>query len=179
MSPRKKIDSTLYISLLGFFLKKPNYGYEVYRHLSTETSFFKIWHLKRSQFYNFLEKLFNENYLSHEFEEGQQYPDRRIFSITESGIMTLNDWVKTPVEHGREMRQDFLVKLFICQNYFPVIVEELVENQKLICLQWLNWQGNQLQQEDDQFLNLLTNYRKMQIQSMIEWLELIELNKKD
>ena len=175
MSPRIKIDSTLYISLLGFFLEKPNYGYEVYKHLDTATSFFKIWHLKRSQFYNFLEKLFTENYLSHEYEEGQQYPDRRIFSITNSGRLKLINWVETPVEHGREMRQDFLVKLFICQNFFPEKVVELVQNQKSICLDWLEWQENQLIQEEDQFLKLLTNYRKMQIQSMIEWLKLIEL----
>lgn len=174
MSPRKKTESTLHISLLGFFLEKPNYGYEVYKYLSTDTSFFQVWHLKRSQFYSYLEKLFVEKYLSHAFEEGQQYPDRRIFSITQVGKKTLKGWVVTPVEHGREMRQDFLVKLFICQTYFPSSLIALVNNQKETCLQWLNWQETQLLQEHDKIMKLLANYRKMQIQSMIEWLNSIQ-----
>ncbi len=173
MSPRKKIESTLHISLLGFFLKKPNYGYEVYKYLSTDTSFFTVWHLKRSQFYSYLEKLFVEEFLSQSFEEGQQYPDRRIFSITQLGFETLKAWVVTPVDHGREMRQDFLVKLFICQTYFPASVIELIQNQKATCLQWLSWQETQLLQEHDKIMKLLETYRKMQIQSMIEWLDSI------
>lgn len=176
MSPRKKIDSSLYIALLGFFIEKPNYGYDVYKYLSTETTFFKIWHLKRSQFYSFLERLFNEQYLSHEIEEGQQYPDRRIFSLTSIGLQTLEEWMVTPVQHGREMRQDFLVKLFILQTYYPNRIAELVNNQNKMCLQWKNDQEQQLIKEIDQFQKLLIIYRKMQIQSMIEWLNLILKN---
>lgn len=173
MSPRKRIDNSLYVALLGFFIEKPNYGYEVYKYLSNETTLFKIWHLKRSQFYSFLERLFSEKYLSHEIVEGQQYPDRRIFSLTPIGLQTLKDWMVTPVEHGREMRQDFLVKLFILQSYFPSRINELVQNQILICQQWKIDQELQLINETDQFQKLLISYRKMQIQSMIEWLDLI------
>lgn len=173
MSPRKRIDNSLYIALLSFFIEKPNYGYDVYKYLSNETTFFKIWHLKRSQFYSFLERLFIENYLSHEIVEGQQYPDRRIFSLTPIGLQMLKAWTVTPVEHGREMRQDFLVKLFILQSYFPSRINELVQNQRMICQQWKIDQEQQLISESDQFQKLLIIYRKMQIQSMIEWLDLI------
>jgi len=173
MSPRKRIDNSLYIALLSFFIEKPNYGYDVYKYLSNETTFFKVWHLKRSQFYSFLERLFIENYLSHEIVEGQQYPDRRIFSLTPIGLQMLKAWTVTPVEHGREMRQDFLVKLFILQSYFPSRINELVQNQRMICQQWKIDQEQQLISESDQFQKLLIIYRKMQIQSMIEWLDLI------
>lgn len=173
MSPRKKINNSLYVALLGFFIEKSNYGYDVYKYLSNETTFFKIWHLKRSQFYSFLERLFNENCLSHEIVEGQQYPDRRIFSLTPIGLQTLKAWTVTPVEHGREMRQDFLVKLFILQTYFPARINELVQNQRMICQQWKIDQEKQLINETDQFQKLMINYRKMQIQSMIDWLDLI------
>jgi DNA-binding PadR family transcriptional regulator len=173
MSPRKRIDNTLYIALLSFFIEKPNYGYEVYKYLSSETTLFKIWHLKRSQFYSFLERLFNEQYLSHEIEEGQQYPDRRIFSLTPMGLNILQEWMVTPVQHGREMRQDFLVKLFVLQSYYPNRIKELVQNQTLICQQWKHEQEQQLINESDKFQKLLINYRKMQIQSMIDWLDLI------
>jgi hypothetical protein len=64
--------------------------------------------------------------------------------------------------------------LFILQNYFPEKIEKLVQNQKAICQQWKQEQDSQLENEDDHFQKLLINYRKMQIQSMIEWLDLIE-----
>jgi len=103
MSPRNKIDSTMYFSLLGFFLKKPNYGYELYKFLSIETVFFKIWFVKQSQFYGYLERLFNEGYLSHELIEGEQYPDRRIFSITEFGKQTLENWISLKICTKRKL----------------------------------------------------------------------------
>jgi DNA-binding PadR family transcriptional regulator len=176
MSPRIKIDSTLYISLLGFFFEKPNYGYEIYKYISNETSFFKIWFLKRSQFYGFLERLFTENYLSEKFIEGEQYPDRRIFSITDAGVKKLEDWIITPVNHGREMRQEFLAKLFIAHKIQKKKIKTLVGNQQIICAQWKHEQEKELLVENDQFQKLLINYRKMQIQSMLDWLDQISLS---
>ncbi|MDO9085785.1 MAG: helix-turn-helix transcriptional regulator [Anaerolineaceae bacterium] len=175
MSPRNKIESTMYFSLLGYFLKKPNYGYELYKFLSNETVFFKIWFVKQSQFYGYLERLFNEGYLSHELIEGEQYPDRRIFSITELGNQTLENWIISPVNHGREMRQEFLVKLFIAQNSYKEKIDILINNQKIICNQWIDEQDENLKNEDDKFQLLIINYRKMQIEAMINWLNLVQI----
>ena len=178
MSQRQKFESSLYISLLSFFLEKPSLVYEIYKFLETEIAFFKIWYLKRSQFYNFLDRLYSEGLLSQQYEEGTQYPDRRIFSLKNIGYDKLNDWVISPVQHGREMRQDFLVKLYISQKYFSDNINLLVNNQRNICYQWKKDQESQLVSENDQFQIYLINYRKMQIQSMIDWLNLIEENLK-
>ena len=173
MSPRTKMESTLYLSLLGFFINKPNYGYDLYKHISKETSFYKIWYLKQSQFYGFLERLFNEGFLSQEMIEGDQYPDRKLFTITESGIQQLENWIIIPVKRGRDMRQEFIAKLFIAQKIYKVKTELLVENQIGVCYQWLEEQDVFLLNEKDQFQILLINYRKKQIQAMLDWLKQI------
>lgn len=173
MSPRTKMESTLYLSLLGFFIDKPNYGYELYKHISKETSFYKIWYLKQSQFYGFLERLFNEGFLSQEMIEGDQYPDRKLFSITESGIQQLENWIIIPVKRGRDMRQEFIAKLFIAQKIYKEKTELLVENQIGVCYQWLEEQDVFFINEEDQFQILLINYRKKQIQAMLDWLKQI------
>jgi DNA-binding PadR family transcriptional regulator len=175
MSPRTKTESTLYLSLLGFFLKKPNYGYEMYKYLLNETAFFKIWFVKQSQFYGYLERLFLEGYLSQVFKEGDQYPARRIFSITKTGTITLENWIISPVKRGREMRQEFLAKLFISQNSYKEKIEILIHNQTALCHQWIKEQDEILLSEEDQFQKLLINYRKMQIQAMIDWLYLVKI----
>ena len=178
MSPRQKIDSSLYIALLAFFIDKPSHGYEIYKFLESEIAFFKIWLLKRSQFYSYLDRLYSEGFLSQQIEEGTQYPDRRIFSITVFGKEKLEEWLISPVQHGREMRQDFLIKLYISQKFFPDEIPLLVNNQRNTCQQWIIGQETQLTMEKDQIQFFLINYRKMQIQSMIDWLNLIEDNLK-
>ncbi len=167
------MESTLYLSLLGFFINKPNYGYDLYKHISKETSFYKIWYLKQSQFYGFLERLFNEGFLSQEMIVGDQYPDRKLFTITESGIQQLENWIIIPVKRGRDMRQEFIAKLFIAQKIYKVKTELLVENQIGVCYQWLEEQDVFLLNEKDQFQILLINYRKKQIQAMLDWLKQI------
>lgn len=175
MSPRTKIESSLYLSLLGFFIDKPSYGYELYKYITKDTSFFKIWYLKQSQFYGFLERLFNEGFLSQTMIEGDQYPNRKLFTITEPGIHQLEDWIITPVKRGREMRQEFIAKLFIAQNFYKEKIELLVENQKSVCYKWLEDQEVFRIDEKDLFKILLLDYRTKQIQAMLEWLEQINL----
>ncbi len=170
MSPRRKIESTPYLALLGFFIEKPNYGYELYKHITNETSFFKIWYLKQSQFYGFLERLFQEGFLSQKMIEGDQYPDRKLFTITPEGIQQLENWITTPVKRGREMRQEFIAKLFIAKNFFQGRIEALVDNQLALCNQWLTEQDEYLSNETDQFQILLIDYRKKQIKAMMDWL---------
>ena len=173
MSPRTKIESNLYLALLGFFFDKPNYGYELYKYISKETSFFKIWYLKQSQFYGFLERLINEGYLSQKMIEGDQYPDRKSLTITEAGIQQLDNWIIIPVKRGRDMRQEFIAKLFIAQKIYKDKTKLLVENQIDVCYQWLEEQDVFLLHEKDQFQILLINYRKKQIQAMLDWLKQI------
>ena len=173
MSPRTKIESSLYLSLLGFFIEKPSYGYELYKYISKETSFFKIWYLKQSQFYGFLERLFHEGFLSQTMVEGDQYPDRKLFTITEPGLEQLERWIIKPVNRGREMRQEFIAKLFIAQNFYKEKIGLLVENQKSECYKWLENQELFLINEKDHFQILLIDYRTKQIQAMLDWLEQI------
>jgi DNA-binding PadR family transcriptional regulator len=173
MSPRTKIKSNLYLSLLGFFTERPSYGYELYKYISKETSFFKIWYLKQSQFYGFLERLFHEGFLSQTMIEGDQYPNRKQFTITEPGLQQLEEWIINPVNRGREMRQEFIAKLFITQNFYKDKIGLLVDNQKRVCNKWIENQEIFLIKEQDQFQILLIDYRKKQIQAMLEWLEQI------
>jgi len=176
MSPRHRINSSLYLSLLGFFVEKPNYGYDLYKTISSESTFFTIWYLKQSQFYGFLDRLLNEGFLSYKMIEGAQYPDRKLLSITSQGQKQLDEWLITPVKRGRDMRQEFIAKLFILEKVNNEKIEVLIENQLLTCHDWMEEQEQILSEEIVTFQVLLTNYRKLQIQAMIDWLIYVKTN---
>jgi len=170
MSPRKKVENDLYISLLGFLLKKPGYAYDLYRYISKETVFFQIWYLKQSKFYALLDRLYSEGYLSRELLPGDQYPDRKLLSITNEGIKRINEFASSPVRRGREMRQEFLAKLYICRNFLQPLEGELIENQIQHCKKMIEEQDLLVKSEKDEFLKLMIEYRRNQIQAMIDWL---------
>jgi len=69
------------------------------------------------------------------------------------------------------MRQEFFAKLFIAKYFFEDRIESLIENQIKLCTQWIEEQDEYLINEKDQFQILLIDYRKKQIQAMIDWLD--------
>ena len=114
MSPRKKESNGMRIALLGFFIENSFHGYELYKIISQSSEFNIIWDLKQSLFYNHLEILNQEGFLNKDVLEGSQYPDRKVYKLSETGRVCFLNWLVQPVNHGREMRQEFLAKIFFC-----------------------------------------------------------------
>lgn len=173
MSPRRKSESKNYYAILGFFIEGPYYGYSLYKKIKSDTTFQKIWYLKQSQFYAFLDKLQTEKMLSFTIYEGDNYPDRKEYQITDLGMLTFNDWVVTPVERGRDMRQEFLIKLFFALKMPDKIVHELITRQKQAAGYWFD-EFQKLKHQDEFFDQIVNQYRLNQIQAMIEWLEFVD-----
>ena len=173
MSPRKKENKTLIFALLGFFLEQPYHGYELYKHIQLLPEFKKIWSIKQSLFYGYLDKFHNEGYLFQEILEGGIYPDRKVYHITNTGREKVLDWMIDPVLHGREMRQEFLAKLFFAMRQESDIAKKLLNNQKTECETWLNV-INSSQAGDNIYEDLIIQYRFRQIKAMIDWLIYVE-----
>jgi len=65
--------------------------------------------------------------------------------------------------------------LDITQNMYKEKIDILINNQKIICNQWIDEQDENLKNENDKFQSLIINYRKMQIEAMINWLNLVQV----
>lgn len=173
MSPRRKEISTLSVSLLAFFLERSYHGYELYKHMTQALEFQTIWHIKQSLFYSLLEKFFKEGYLTQQILAGDQYPDRKEYHLTESGKKLVLSWLVEPVHHGRDMRQEFLAKLYFATQQRSNAALELIHNQKIESGTWL-----------EQFIlptnypivyqELINQYRIHQINAMLAWLNDVE-----
>lgn len=177
MSPRKKDTNGLRTALLGFFLEKSFHGYELFKNI-TQTSEFKIiWNIKQSLFYNHLEVLNNEGLLDKSIFEGSQYPDRKVYKISEKGREVFFNWMVEPVSHGREMRQEFLAKLFFAIKQKQEFGWDLIQAQKNECALWINAIKIEKLAQNNIYQDLIFEYRIKQIEAMIDWLNFVESDK--
>ncbi len=101
--------------LLGL-LREPQSGYELKAYFDRSLAYF--WPAELSQIYRHLKRLEEGGHLNSEKEESEIGPDRKVYSITESGRALLLDWVTDEPQFGDE-RFSFLAQIFFmgeCQD---------------------------------------------------------------
>ena len=97
-------------TLLGFLYLSPLTGYEIKTHMDNSTQFF--WHASLSQIYPELNKLEQEGLLQSEVYPQQGKPDKRIYTITQTGRAALLGWLGEPIDHLPATKDPPLLKLF-------------------------------------------------------------------
>ena len=130
MSPMVKTPLTLELALLGFLTTEPMHAYAMYRQLHDTDALSLVWRIKQSQLYALLARLEEEGYIAAETEAQGSRPPRRMLHLTPAGRAAFDEWLKTPVRRGRELRQEFLAKLYFAQQEGPEVVATLVAAQR-------------------------------------------------
>jgi DNA-binding PadR family transcriptional regulator len=171
MSPRKANPLTLEYILLGFLFQHPMHGYDLYKTISTDHGISNIWLVKRSELYALLNKLEAEGLLFSNQVPVDHYPPRREYRLTETGVQAFQNWVRQPVMHARELRQEFMARLYFALSTGKLPALELINSQKAVCQEWLNHLPGQ---GEDTFISLVNTYRENTIKSLIAWLEICE-----
>jgi DNA-binding PadR family transcriptional regulator len=97
--------NTLGYAILSALSRKPFSGYELGQYLEA------IWPAKHSQIYPTLTKLEKKGLITHEYVEQTGKPNKKIFSITESGKKVLEKWnTESPADPVN--RDEFLIKVY-------------------------------------------------------------------
>ncbi|RLC07318.1 MAG: PadR family transcriptional regulator [Deltaproteobacteria bacterium] len=97
-------------ALLGFLTYESKTGYELKQTMDKSTGHF--WHAKQSQIYMTLKKLEEDGLITSHSEHQATRPDRRVYTISESGEKTLREWLSQPVTTLDTTKQLLLLKLF-------------------------------------------------------------------
>jgi DNA-binding PadR family transcriptional regulator len=168
-----RLPLTTELALLGFLYEKPMYGYEIHKRMSDPSGLGQVWQVKQSQLYALIGKLEKDGFISSELQIQEARPSRKVFRLTPTGIQVFLDWLHNPVEHGRDMRLEFLVKLYFIQNEGEAVVNQLIQKQREVCQNWLNYQDNQSQlvQGAPNYEWYVRQFRRGQIQAMLTWLD--------
>lgn len=172
MSPLVRTPLSLEHALLGFLRPRPLHGYEILRRMDDPAGLGLVWTLKPSHLYSLLARLADEGYILSRREQQESRPTRKVFELTRSGEAMYWDWVQSPVARGRELRLDFLAKLFFARREGATIVDRLVERQKAALEDWLAAQRSHLVESGGRdFEWQVHQFRAGQIEAMLAWLD--------
>jgi len=174
MSPLLRQPLTVEHALLGFLHERPMHGYEIHQHLAGLAGLGLVWQVKQSHLYAMLDKLESDGYIAGRQQAQEARPPRRVFHLTTAGRKAFRDWLSRPVSHGRELRLEFMAKLFFARRAGPAWVEGLIARQREECA---DWRAKLLAQAaaspgKDTFEWLVFQFRVRQVESMLGWLDL-------
>ncbi|SRR5579875_3811506 len=151
-------------------VQQPAHAYELFQHFSPDLPLGMIWHLKQSHLYALLARLEQLGYLAATVEPQGARPPRRVLRLTDAGRATLEAWLAAPVAHGRDMRQEFLAKLYFAAQRGPEAARALVARQEAATREWRADMQAQLDNAAQPYSRLVLRYRLGQIDAILTWL---------
>ncbi|MFN2282404.1 MAG: PadR family transcriptional regulator [Anaerolineales bacterium] len=164
---------TLEYILLGLLRDSPDHGYALFERVQETPELSLIWRVKRSKLYYLLDKLAGEELLSLSIRSQESSPDRKIYQLTAKGQSAFEAWLEEPVLAFRDVRIEFLSKLYFALLAGRETALELIDKQHEVCRGWLE----SLKAERDQEAEIVFisqqvyQFRIGQISAMITWLE--------
>ena len=89
-------NSTLGYALLSLLAREAVSGYDIARQMRAPIGYF--WQASHSQIYPELARLQRDGYVRHEVVEQHDRPDKKVYSLTDSGREVLRAWVTSPLD---------------------------------------------------------------------------------
>lgn len=168
---------TIEHALLGYLSERPMHGYDIYRQIRRPGGLGVVWRIKRSQLYALLTKLETLGYISAALEQQIGRPARRVFHLTEAGRAAFADWLTSPVDRPRDLRLDFLARLYFARRDSAELAFQLVHRQRARCLEWLHEYTVRLEAcpADQAFERTVWQFRVRQIEAILDWLDACSL----
>jgi PadR family transcriptional regulator, regulatory protein AphA len=167
-------------AVLGMIAATPEgaiHGYDLSRSLA-DSALGKIIRIEPGMLYHYLKKLARSDSITTRVEQQQGRPDRQVHALTPEGHAALMSWLAEPVTSTREIRLDFLVKLYLSERLDPDHRFRLIEDQKRV----MQNRAKRLQMQvddpqpldpDNAFGDMVLRLRLSQTRAALEWLDSI------
>lgn len=159
---------TKYI-LLGSLYYEPKHGYDIRKFLKDEMD--STWQVSTSQLYALLKRMEKDGLLISEVEYQNALPSKRIFSISDQGRDLFLEWMINPTEHVRDLRAEFMAKIFFYYRYSLEGATDLIDRQ----INYLNKVRYRITQkrlnENNFYTRLVYSYREQTIESWLHWIK--------
>ena len=105
------------LAVLGLLAERPAHGFAIFKELKPATEVGRVFTVRRPLVYRALDRLVGAGLAeSAHTEPGDAGPQRVIHTITPSGRKRLAAWLDEPVEHVRDIRIEFLLKLALLER---------------------------------------------------------------
>ncbi|HEY2508787.1 MAG TPA: PadR family transcriptional regulator [Streptosporangiaceae bacterium] len=97
--------------VLAVIAERPTHGFAIAQLAAPDGELGRIWHIPRPIVYRALGRIAEAGLVAEDGTEPGRGPQRTIYKITSSGRTAVRSWLRTPVEHIRDVRSHLLVKL--------------------------------------------------------------------
>lgn len=157
------------LAVLGILVHGNAHGYDVYREL--KESLGSVHRLGRSQVYGLLSRLERDGLIEHERVDQEGVPAKKVFSPTSLGKSLVHEWVRTPVDNVRDLRVEFLTKLYFAEIESPETERELLHAQIAVCRERASELETQLELPLNSIERHAFEYRLAMVNCSVTWLE--------
>lgn len=155
-------------ALLGALVRGPRHGYEIRSFLREGLG--ATWHIPTSQLYAQLKRLEERGYVASSLESQAARPAKRVFELTHDGRNVFLAWVHAPVRHIRDLRVEFLAKLFFIRK-LGLEGSRLVQDQDEVLANALEHMKDRMDREKDPHRRLSTGFKHSTAKAWRRWLQ--------
>jgi DNA-binding PadR family transcriptional regulator len=158
-------------AILGLLHGQPAHGYELQRSFSTDGDLADVAQIEQPTLYAALKDLAARKLIEGtEAREGSR-PPRTVYALTSEGERLLTTWLRAPVQRLRQVRLDFLLKVYFARRRGAREVRALVDAQIRACHDYLSALEEQAASlAPDDFAYLVVESRTSAARSTLDWL---------
>ena len=160
-------------ALLSLLAQQSRHGYELKNHF--EEALGGTWQVNFGQIYTTLGRLERDGMVQCQAIPQADRPDKKVYSITATGLAELEKWFATPVENIHRLRDEFFIKLVFYHLAGHGDVSALIQEQRRVYLSRmrdLSDAGQAL--EDEPYVALLVEGAMLHLEADLAWLDRCE-----
>jgi len=170
--PQTSAPLSIELALLGYVRSHAMHGYEIYQKLLNPGGLGDVWRIKQPLLYAYLKRLEAEGLLRATVELQPDRPPRRLLAVTPAGEEAFQQWLVRPVAHGRELRLEFLAKLYFARCEDDAVALSLLDAQLQQIDEWIErlCTHRRTLPAEAVYERLVTDYRWGQVRAALDWL---------
>src|SRR5689334_9443176 len=136
------------LCLLALLVERPSHGWGLADTLSRNGEVGQIWSVARPLVYTALRGLDADGYIETAgIERGNRGPHRVVYRPTDKGAQAVREWLLEPVEHVRDIRSLFLLKVVLAQR-IGLDTEPLLVAQRALVVPFVGFLESRLDDVD-------------------------------
>lgn len=171
MSPKKSGLSAAEYAILGLVYRQPGHGYQIAQELAPNRGLGLICPLRLSNVYFLLGNLEQGGLIEVARRQDDVYPPKTVFQVTAAGRRAFQSWIRQPLTRLRQVRLDFLLKVYFLRQHGVERILGLLDEQIEFCQRYVSeWKALVQSTEPDSFDCLAMQSRVAAAQGTLDWL---------
>ena len=166
--PREEVASPQPV-LLGFLMLGPGHPYELNKLFHRDLG--SVWRVGQSHIYAHLTRLAELGLAKAVTETQDSRPNRIVYRITSAGKKSFLEWIHQPTQHVRNIRLEFLARLYFFRRLELPGLPDLVAGQKALLQSRFKSLAEAIASTEDEYGRMVIDFRRCEIKAIIGWLD--------